>query len=92
MKNYLLTIFSPEDNEKRWAAMTPEQMQAAHKAYMDYNQRLVDEGRRVAGEGLSMRGAFFKADNGGVQVTDGPYVFAKELVGGVWLSAVEANV
>jgi hypothetical protein len=85
MKNYLLTIFNSESTEKRWAEMTPDEMRAASKSYMDYNQRLIDEGRRVAGEGLSLKGASLKAGTDGVQVTDGPYVLAKELIGGVWL-------
>jgi hypothetical protein len=90
MKNYLLTIFQTEAAEQEWANMTPEEMQAGLKAYMDYTQKLIDEGRMIAGEGLSMNGASLKMGPNGVAVTDGPYVLAKELVGGFFLFKAES--
>ncbi|MFM9872341.1 MAG: YciI family protein [Fimbriimonadaceae bacterium] len=84
MKNYLITIFNTPESEKHWQTMTPDQMQAALSKYMEYSQKLRDEGRLVAAEGLSMNGSTLKLVNGKVEVTDGPYVLAKELVGGFY--------
>lgn len=82
MKNYLITIFSSQESEEAWARMSPQEMQSHLKRYMDYSQRLRDEGRLVAAEGLSQHGALLSKVSGKLEVTDGPYVFAKEMVGG----------
>lgn len=82
MKNYLMIIFNTPEAEKSWQEMTPEQMQAGLAKYMAYSQRLRDEGRLVAAEGLSMNGTILKNSGDQIQVTDGPYTLAKELVGG----------
>jgi hypothetical protein len=82
MKNYLITIFNSPEAEKEWQEMTPQQMQEGLAKYMACSQKLRDEGRLIAAEGLSMNGATLKLSNGTVEVTDGPYILAKELVGG----------
>lgn len=82
MKNYLITIFGSQESEEAWSRMDPQEMQAHLKRYMDYSQRLRDEGRLVAAEGLSRNGAVLTKAAGKLEVTDGPYVFAKEMVGG----------
>lgn len=84
MKNYLIIIYGTTESEKAWAEFTPEQMQAGLKAYMDYTEHLVAKGAMIAGEGLSRNGAVLTNTTGSVTVTDGPYVFAKEMVGGFY--------
>jgi hypothetical protein len=52
-----------------------------------YNQRLVDAGVMLGGEGLreSAKGARVKISGGRTTVTDGPFTEAKELVAGFWI-------
>jgi hypothetical protein len=88
MKNYVLTIFETADVQKGWASLTPEQMQEGLAKYMAFSQRLVDEGRMLGGEGLSQKGNIIKADT--LEVTDGPYVLAKEMVGGFYYFKAES--
>lgn len=63
---------------------------AEFEAMGRYNQSLVDAGILLAAEGLaaSKEGARVSFDNGKVGVKDGPFVEAKELVGGFWIIQV----
>lgn len=87
MKNYLITIFGSTEQEAAWEHMTPEEMQAGLARYMAFTQKLVDEGRMIAGEGLSPVGATIRP---GLEVTEGPYVLAKEMVGGFYFFKAES--
>lgn len=93
MKKYLLTIFNNVDDAAKWMAMSPEEqgamMQEVTTKYMAYTQRLIDEGRHIASEGLSPVGKTFTPTENDIAVTDGPYVFAKELVGGFFYYTAE---
>lgn len=88
MKNYLLTIFGSAEQEKAWESVTPEQMQEGLAKYMAFSQRLVDEGRMIAGEGLSPIGATIQPFS--LEVTEGPYILAQELVGGFYFFKAES--
>jgi len=57
-----------------------------------YNEQLVDAGVLLAGEGLhpSSRGARVRFGTDGLQVTDGPFTEAKELIAGFWLLQVRS--
>jgi hypothetical protein len=88
MKNYVLTIFESAAVHEGWASLTPEQMQEGLAKYMAFSQRLVDEGRMLAGEGLSPNGKVIHANT--LEVTDGPYVLAKEMVGGFYYYKAES--
>jgi len=90
MKNYLITIFNTPEAEEHWQSMTPQEMQAGLAQYMAYSEKLREEGRLVAAEGLSMNGSTLKLNNGNVEVTDGPYILAKELVGGFYYIAANS--
>lgn len=66
--------------------MTPEQMEAGMKAWMDWVQQGTEAGWLLdPGSGLSGTGAVVQSD---LTVTDGPFIESKELVGGY--SIVEA--
>lgn len=85
MKNYMLIITESQESADAWQSMTPEEMQAGLAAYMAFSQRLRDEGRMIAGEGLSQIGRVLKKSMGEIVITDGPHVLAKEMVGGFFL-------
>ena len=60
--------------------MTPEQMKAGMKAWMDWVKRGTDEGWLLdPGSPLRGSGAVVNADQSGI---DGPFMESKELVGG----------
>ncbi len=90
MKNYLITIFNTPEAEEHWQNMTSQEMQDGLAKYMAYSQKLREEGRLVAAEGLSMNGTSIKLNNGTVEVTDGPYILAKEMVGGFYYITAES--
>ena len=85
MKNYMLIIMDSPATAEVWAQLTPEQMQEGLAAYMAFSQKLQAEGRMVAGEGLGQEGKILRPTESGVEVTDGPLVLAKEMVGGFYL-------
>ncbi len=67
--------------------MTPEQMEAGMKNWMEWMQQGQDEGWLLdPGNGLTGEGAVVQGD---LSVTDGPFAESKELVGGY--SIVEAT-
>jgi len=92
MTKYLLMIYNNIDEVQKWMTMSPEEqasaMQEVATKYIAYTQRLIDEGRYIASEGLGNHGKVLvgKTD---VEVTDGPYIFAKELVGGFFYFTAE---
>ncbi|MGB7342931.1 MAG: YciI family protein [Pirellulaceae bacterium] len=67
--------------------MTPEQMDAGMKAWMDWMKEGQDAGWLLdPGSGLSQNGAVVQPDS---SIVDGPFAESKELVGGY--SIVEAE-
>jgi hypothetical protein len=58
-----------------------------------YNDELIKAGVMLAGEGLhpSSKGARLKFDGGKVEVLDGPFAEAKELIGGYWMIQVKSR-
>ncbi|MBL8068927.1 MAG: hypothetical protein JNM28_10790 [Armatimonadetes bacterium] len=88
MKKYLLTIFNDTEAMGKWMAMSPEEQAAAMQdvaaRYIAYTEKLIQEGRLIADAGLSMHGTTLSPAGGTIEQTDGPYVFAKEVVGGFY--------
>ena len=66
---------------------SPEQMQAIMEQWGAWHEELAKEDRLVASEALKPSGKILAPDN---VVTDGPYVEAKELVGGFTLIKAES--
>ncbi len=58
-----------------------------------YNEELVKAGVLLAGEGLhpSSKGVRVKFEGGKVTVSDGPFVEAKEVIGGFWIFQVKSK-
>ena len=57
------------------------------EAMVAFNQRLVDAGVMLGGDGLhpTMRGARVRFGAGKTTVTDGPFTETKEILGGYWM-------
>jgi hypothetical protein len=80
---YLMAVHGPEDQYD-----TPiEDMQDAFEAVDKFNQKLVASGQWVFGGGLERPSSATVVDNteGKNLVTDGPYLEAKEHIGGFWV-------
>ncbi|HXG47877.1 MAG TPA: YciI family protein [Methylomirabilota bacterium] len=70
-----------------YQGLSPEQMQQVADRWMAWFQGLKADGRVVAGNPLEREGRVVSGRNGGV-VSDGPFVEAKETIGGYFLLQV----
>jgi len=62
---------------------SPEGMQAQMQKWMNWIQKLREEGKYVAGDPLERKGKVLRSPN--KVITDGPFAEGKELVGGYFL-------
>ncbi|MGK2878564.1 MAG: YciI family protein [Solirubrobacterales bacterium] len=77
-------VFVPGNSDTENGIMPTE----AELAEMtEFNERLVEAGVMLGGEGLhpTSKGARVKYDAGDVTITDGPFAESKEIVAGFWL-------
>lgn len=83
MPQYMLSVIHDWDA----ASMTPEEMQQSYEDVDRFNNEVQAAGQWVFGTGLQHPGTAVVVD--GVQgrnvVTDGPYLEAKEHLGGFWI-------
>ncbi|RSM75820.1 YciI family protein [Kibdelosporangium aridum] len=79
---FMVLIRATEDMEN---GVMPSE--AALTEMTDFNEKLVNAGIMVAGEGLhpSAKGARVKFDGKKTTVIDGPFAEAKELIAGYWI-------
>ena len=83
MTQYLLSVHMPADFQ-------PPSQEVMQKMFDDvdkFNQKLQAEGNWVFAGGLhpAEMSTVVRAENGKVVTTDGPYVEAKEHIGGFWV-------
>ena len=82
---YLLALYHEESG---WEDVTPEQIREMMGPWNEFEQQIVDAGVKVAGEALqqSTNATTVKITEGDDRpVTDGPFVEAKEQLGGFYL-------
>lgn len=72
-----------------YKGLSPEQMQQVFGQWMNWFNRLKDEGTAIAGNPLENEGRIVSGKNGRV-VSDGPFAEAKETIGGYFLLAVNS--
>ena len=82
MKQYLLSVYHPEDGTPE-----PEVMEKITADVMALNAELQQAGAWVFAGGLypSSTATVVQVEGGGVLVTDGPFVEGKEHIGGFWV-------
>ena len=79
-------IILPYDKPDDFVELSPQEIEAIIRKYVDWTDRLKTKGRLVEhsklvdGEGRVLRGAGPKLD-----VTDGPFAETREIVGGFWI-------
>ncbi|HEX2092900.1 MAG TPA: YciI family protein [Longimicrobiaceae bacterium] len=87
MAHFILLLHESPAN---WADVTPEEMQQVIEKYRAWSQRLVETGKLAGGHKLRDEGGRSLARrNGSVEVTDGPYAEAREVIGGLFV--IEAD-
>lgn len=82
-------LMYPGDNAYKEREIEPE----ALAAMMQYNEELANAGVLLSLDGLQSPalGARITFDNRGPTVIDGPYIEAKELLGGYWMIKVDSK-
>ena len=87
MPKYMLSVFGPTERQKYGSYPTREDMLQAFEDTGVFNDKLVAEGYFVFADGLEAATTATVVDGQGDQpvLTDGPYLEAKEHIGGFWI-------
>lgn len=86
MPQYMLSVYGDEAEFARQQA-DPELIQQMYADVDKVNQRMKSEGAMVFGGGLhpTSSATVVRAKDGDTMTTDGPYIEAKEQLGGFWI-------
>ena len=80
MADYMFLLY---DDPTAFEDCSPEELQQLIQKYSAWQDRLVADGRLVAGNKLTDgEGRVLRSEGGKVRVLDGPYSEAKEIIGG----------
>jgi hypothetical protein len=83
MPQYMLLL---HDSGTMPPDLSPEDIQAIIQRYVDWRQKVAANGRKVEGHKLrDGEGRLLTGKPGTPTVTDGPYVEAKEVIGGLFM-------
>lgn len=80
MKKFILLLHDTLENEKNYS---PDELQKLVEAHSVWVEKLTKKGIFLGGEGLEPDGKFIVGKDSVVK--DGPYMEAKEIVGGFYL-------
>ena len=83
MPKYMLVAY---DDTQSFANVSADEMQAIIGKYMSWTRKIAEAGNLLTGEKLvEGRGRIVTRRNGSLDVSDGPYTEAREVIGGVWV-------
>jgi len=84
---YALLIVDPESAQPSSSSPDPEVAAQVTKEYSDYTQTLKDRGAYLGGEALQPNptATTVRIKDGDTIITDGPFIEAKEALGGFYL-------
>ncbi|MBO0832177.1 MAG: hypothetical protein J2P28_17315 [Actinobacteria bacterium] len=87
MPKYMLSVYGPAERNKYGDYPTKEDMLQSFKDTGAFNDKLQAEGYFVFADGLEQATTATVVDGRGNQpvITDGPYLEAKEYLGGFWV-------
>jgi hypothetical protein len=90
MPKYMLSVFGPTERQKYGPYPSREDMLQSFEDTGVFNDKLVAEGYFVFADGLEAATTATVVDGQGDQpvLTDGPYLEAKEHIGGFWVIEV----
>ncbi|HPF62642.1 MAG: transcription initiation protein [Gemmatimonadetes bacterium] len=87
MRDYLLLLHEDPSETSR---LSPTEMQALIERYIAWGREVAEAGRMVTGHKLTEEGGrVVRRSGGAIAVTDGPYVEAREIVGGLYVIRAE---
>lgn len=88
MNQYLLLLHeTPTD----YSSMSPADLQAVIAAYSGWAQEMTERERLVEGHKLTDEGGrLLKLEDGALDVVDGPYLEAREIIGGLFVLRAES--
>ena len=82
MPKFMLLL---HDDPSEWASVSADQMQAIIQKYVAWGAKLRESGMLHSSDKLTEdRGKVVRGKNGQVRVTDGPFIEAKEVLGGYY--------
>ena len=86
MPQYLLSVYGDEAEVAKLQA-NEELVQEMYAGVDKLNRRMMEEGAWIFGGGLhpSSTATVVRAKDGDIITTDGPYIEAKEMLGGFWI-------
>ncbi|MFZ5892551.1 MAG: YciI family protein [Myxococcota bacterium] len=82
MQKYMLLFHESED---MFRDLSPSEIQEIIAKYTVWRRRLEADGRFVEGRKLGAKGKIVRGSSGAIEVTDGPYVEGKEVLGGYFI-------
>jgi hypothetical protein len=83
MRDYLMLL---HENPAATATLSPTEMQALLERYMTWGRSMAEQGRMVTGHKLRDEGGrIVRREGGSTRITDGPFIEAKEVVGGLYV-------
>lgn len=87
MARYLMSVYGPTDPAKHGTRMTREEKVQSFADTGAFNERLQADGHWVFADGLAPATTATTVDGRGDSpvITDGPYLEAKEHLGGFWV-------
>jgi hypothetical protein len=87
MPKYLLSVYGPAERNEFGGYPSKEAMLQAYQDTGAFNDKLQAEGYFVYADGLAPAATATVVDGQGEQpvITDGPYLEAKEYLGGFWI-------
>ncbi|RHW26437.1 hypothetical protein D0Z08_13965 [Nocardioides immobilis] len=93
MTQYFLSLPHDSAEEPTMAEMDPTELQAVFEAVDQFNTDLQEQGAWVFAGGLNPPSTATTVDNTGDApvLTDGPFVEAKEYLGGFWIVEAASN-
>lgn len=84
MKQFLLLL---HEDIKMMHALSPKQMQEIASAHMAWANKLAESGHLIGGDGLHEKSIIISGKD--CVIKDGPYLEAKEIIGGYYLLQAE---
>ena len=89
MPRFMLLL---HDDPSAWASVSPDQMQTIIQKYVAWGAKLRASGMLHSSDKLTDdRGKVVRGNNGQVRVTDGPFIEAKEVLGGYWMLEADSK-
>ena len=89
MPRYMLVAY---DDPQALADVSADEMQSIIERYMTWTRTIAEGGKLVSGEKLvEGRGRVVSRKSGALNVTDGPYTEAREVIGGVWIIRTDSE-